>query len=85
MRYAQSKICKVKLTKGNEILNITKKILLAMITQFWLPKILFVQPVSCQCAKSLYIYIFYDFIEKNHFHRDIIFYVPYFEKKDEES
>ena len=32
MSYAQSKICKVKLTKGNEILNITKKILLAMIT-----------------------------------------------------
>ena len=32
MRYAQSKICKVKLTKGNERPNITKKILLAMIT-----------------------------------------------------
>ena len=54
MRYAQSKICKVKLTKGNERPNITKKILLAMITQFQLPERLFVQPVSCQCAKSLY-------------------------------
>ena len=32
MRYAQSKISKVKLTKGNERPNITKKILLAMIT-----------------------------------------------------
>ena len=54
MRYAQSKIFKVKLTKKNERPNITKKILLAMITQFQLPERLFVQPVSCQCAKSLY-------------------------------
>ena len=54
MRYAQSKICKVKLTKGNERPNVTKNILLAVITQFQLPERLFVQPVSCQCAKSLY-------------------------------
>ena len=32
MRYAQSKICKVKLTKGNERPNVTKNILLAVIT-----------------------------------------------------
>ena len=81
MRSAQSKICKVKLTKGNERPYITKKILLAVITQFWRPERLFVQPLSCQCAKSIYSFFVCDFKEKNHFLRDRIFLYTLFWKK----
>ena len=85
MRYAQSKIFKVKLIKGNERPNITKKILLAMITQFQLPERLFVQPVSCQCAKSLYSLFCVIFRKKSFSQRHNFFIYLSLKKKDKES